>query len=80
MHTRPARPGGTAVGPDDDEAAFSYYTTEQVITTLRAQAAPDLQQAGIRHVAVFGPLVRGEAGPDSGIDLSSNWTLQPASG
>jgi predicted nucleotidyltransferase len=43
-------------------------TIEAVIATLRAHAA-ELQRAGIRHVGLFGSLARGEAGPNSDIDL-----------
>jgi predicted nucleotidyltransferase len=43
-------------------------TPDAVIAVLRAHA-PELQQPGIRHVCLFGSLARGEAGPDSDIDL-----------
>jgi predicted nucleotidyltransferase len=43
-------------------------TPDAVIAVLRAHAA-ELQQAGIRHVGLFGSLARGEAGPDSDVDL-----------
>ena len=43
-------------------------TAEQVIATLRAHA-PELRRAGIRHVALFGSLARGEASPASDVDL-----------
>ena len=41
---------------------------EQVIATLRAHEA-DLRARGVLHVALFGSLARGEAGPDSDIDI-----------
>ena len=46
----------------------SPLTPDAEIATLRAHAA-ELRQAGIRHVALFGSLARGEAGGDSDIDL-----------
>jgi uncharacterized protein len=46
----------------------SALTAEQVIATLHAHAA-ELRQAGIRHVALFGSLARGEATAASDIDL-----------
>jgi uncharacterized protein len=41
---------------------------EQVIATLRAHE-PELRHRGIRHAALFGSVVRGEARPSSDIDL-----------
>ena len=41
---------------------------EQVIATLRAHE-PELRHRGIRHAALFGSVVRGEAKPSSDIDL-----------
>lgn len=43
-------------------------TAEQVIATLRAHEA-ELRAAGIRTLSVFGSVARGDAGPDSDIDL-----------
>ena len=43
-------------------------TTEQVIGTLRAHE-PALRAAGIRALSLFGSVARGEARPDSDIDL-----------
>ena len=43
-------------------------TPDAVIAALRAHAA-ELRQAGIRHVGLFGSIARGDAGPDSDIDL-----------
>jgi hypothetical protein len=43
-------------------------TADAVITALRTHAT-ELRRAGIRHVGLFGSLARGEAGPDSDIDL-----------
>ena len=43
-------------------------TSDAVISELRTHA-PELKQAGIRHIALFGSLARGEAGADSDIDL-----------
>ncbi|MBX9616028.1 MAG: nucleotidyltransferase family protein [Caulobacteraceae bacterium] len=43
-------------------------TREAVIATLRAHEAA-LRQKGVAHAALFGSLARGEAGPDSDIDI-----------
>jgi predicted nucleotidyltransferase len=37
---------------------------------LLRQHAPELRKRGVEHLYVFGSLVRGEAGPDSDIDLA----------
>ena len=42
---------------------------DDVIATLRAHEA-ELRAAGIRRVSVFGSVARGEAGPDSDLDLA----------
>ena len=41
---------------------------EAVIATLRAHEAA-LRLKGVAHAAVFGSVARGEAGPDSDIDI-----------
>ncbi len=41
---------------------------DEVIATLRAHEA-DLRGRGVLHAALFGSLARGEAGPESDIDL-----------
>jgi predicted nucleotidyltransferase len=41
----------------------------KTIAVLR-QHAPELRKRGVEHLYVFGSLVRGEAGPDSDIDLA----------
>lgn len=43
-------------------------TREAVIAILRAHEAA-LRQKGVAHAALFGSLARGEAGPDSDIDI-----------
>jgi hypothetical protein len=43
-------------------------TAERVIATLRAHAA-ELRAAGVRTLSLFGSVARGDAGPDSDIDL-----------
>ena len=40
----------------------------EVIATLRAHE-PELKAAGIAHLALHGSVVRGEAGPESDVDL-----------
>lgn len=45
-------------------------TPEMVISTLRAHT-PELRQAGIRHLSLFGSTARGEAEADSDIDLAA---------
>jgi len=44
-------------------------TADAVIASLQAHAA-ELRGAGIRHLSLFGSVARGEAGPDSDIDLA----------
>ena len=43
-------------------------TPDAVIATLRAHEAA-LRQKGVAHVALFGSVARGEAGPHSDIDI-----------
>jgi predicted nucleotidyltransferase len=50
-------------------------TAEKVIAILRAQE-PRLRAAGIRALSLFGSVARGEARPDSDIDLVAE--LDPA--
>jgi predicted nucleotidyltransferase len=50
-------------------------TAEKVIAVLRAQE-PRLRAAGIRALSLFGSVARGEARPDSDIDLVAE--LDPA--
>ncbi|HZY67967.1 MAG TPA: nucleotidyltransferase family protein [Devosia sp.] len=42
---------------------------DAVIATLREHRA-DLERMGVIHAALFGSLARGEAGPDSDIDIA----------
>ncbi|MEO7224176.1 MAG: nucleotidyltransferase domain-containing protein [Devosia sp.] len=42
---------------------------DAVIATLRAHRA-DLERMGVIHAALFGSLARGEAGPQSDIDIA----------
>lgn len=41
---------------------------DEVITTLRAHEA-ELRAAGIKRLSLFGSVARGDAGPDSDVDL-----------
>jgi predicted nucleotidyltransferase len=43
-------------------------SADEVIASLQAHAA-ELRAAGVRHLALFGSVARGEAGPQSDIDL-----------
>ena len=47
-------------------------TAERVIAILRAHEA-DLRQAGLRSLSLFGSVARGDAGPDSDIDLAAEF-------
>jgi predicted nucleotidyltransferase len=44
-------------------------TADEVVARLRAHAT-ELRAAGIRHLSLFGSVARGEAGPESDIDLA----------
>lgn len=48
---------------------------ETIVATLRAHTE-ELRAAGIRHLSLFGSMARGEARPDSDIDLAAE--LDPA--
>jgi len=48
--------------------AVENATAEEIIASLQAHVA-ELRAAGIRHLSLFGSAARGEAGPDSDIDL-----------
>ena len=50
---------------------------EQVIATLRAHE-PELRQAGIRSLSLFGSVARGDFEADSDVDLAAE--LDPAAG
>ena len=54
---------------------FATVTADEIIASLRAHAA-ELRAAGIRHLSLFGSAARGDAGPDSDIDLAVE--LDPA--
>jgi uncharacterized protein len=44
-------------------------TADEVVASLQAHAA-ELRASGIRHLSLFGSVARGEAGPESDIDLA----------
>jgi predicted nucleotidyltransferase len=48
----------------------THTTADLVIASLQAHAA-ELRSAGIRHLSLFGSVARGEAGPESDIDLAA---------
>ena len=50
-------------------SADTAIAADEVIACLREHAA-ELRDAGIRHVALFGSVARGDAGPNSDIDLA----------
>jgi predicted nucleotidyltransferase len=50
---------------------------ERVIATLRAHG-PELRQAGIRRLSLFGSVARGDDGADSDVDLAA--ALAPEAG
>lgn len=52
---------------------------DAVIATLRAHRA-DLERMGVIHAALFGSVARGEAGPDSDIDIAVDLTEDAAPG
>ena len=43
-------------------------TRDEVIARLK-KSEPDLRKAGVRHLYLFGSMARGEARPDSDVDL-----------
>ena len=52
-------------------------TRDEVLTTLKAHEA-DLRARGVARIALFGSLARGEARPDSDVDLMVE--IDPAAG
>src|SRR5580700_3250761 len=44
-------------------------SADEIIASLRAHA-DELRAAGIRHLSLFGSVARGDAGPDSDVDLA----------
>lgn len=45
-------------------------TTLTIIRLLLAQQEPELRRRGIRHLAIFGSVARGDDRPNSDIDLA----------
>ena len=52
---------------------------ETVLATLRAHEA-ELRARGIESLSVFGSVARGEAGPDSDVDLAARLDTEKAPG
>ncbi len=52
---------------------------DAVIATLREHRA-DLERLGVIHAALFGSVARGEAGPESDIDIAVDLTDDAAPG
>lgn len=48
---------------------IANIAADEIVASLQAHAA-ELRVAGIRHVSLFGSVARGEARPDSDIDLA----------
>lgn len=69
---RYGRRPGPGISARVGEAVFvsenKPMTREQVIATLRAHE-PELKQAGVVRLSLFGSTVRGDRRPDSDIDL-----------
>jgi predicted nucleotidyltransferase len=47
--------------------------TDRILTILRSHA-PELQAAGLAHLRIFGSVARGEATPQSDIDLLADFS------
>src|SRR5580704_3741290 len=46
----------------------NFMTRDEIITTIRS-AAPALKAEGVTKLAIFGSRARGDAGPDSDLDV-----------
>jgi predicted nucleotidyltransferase len=67
-----SRPFGFAAGPLEKHGAKPYswrMDKDAVIAVLRSHRT-ELEKLGVRHVALFGSMARGDAGPNSDIDIS----------
>jgi predicted nucleotidyltransferase len=51
---------------------MNTITADSIVSTLQAHE-PELRRAGIRHLSLFGSTARGEAGPESDIDLAAEF-------
>lgn len=63
-----------AEGLDPSTASLQNegMTREEVLATLRAHE-PQLRAAGIVRLSLFGSMARGEAGPESDVDLLAGY-------
>jgi predicted nucleotidyltransferase len=52
------------------DAHRSRRTTLEAIRSYLARHEPELRQRGLRHLAVFGSVARGEDRPDSDVDIA----------
>ncbi|HEX2091838.1 MAG TPA: nucleotidyltransferase family protein [Longimicrobiaceae bacterium] len=50
---------------------------EEVLETLRAHRA-DLERFGVRSLSIFGSVARGEAGPESDVDVLADFGGPPS--
>jgi hypothetical protein len=67
---RRCRPGRDKFTTEGSRLPSTLDSAETIVARLRAQA-DELRRAGIRHLSLFGSAARGEAGPESDIDLAA---------
>ncbi len=60
-----------ALHREDIQAALAYsVTSEQITSSERDRLIELAHEAGLTYLAIFGSAARGEAGPDSDVDLA----------